>query len=303
MHLQSTYEAVLEGPRRSRWQGEDLVGSDDRPAFVRPFLPESLARVASLDFLTRDERLVLNQIRGHGYLHLLGVIEELVVPFVLDPSRPRPRADHRQAPDRLRFALREEKPVRLFRRFRDEILRGLDVSCEVAGPPETLARAVLAHHPLAVALMVLQIGWTTQQHFVDVERDDAALDARFTSLLRHQWMAEAQHAKLDRSIVGTIAGACQPRELDEVLPAFAKLARLLVEHLDRQVELDLATLQCAIGRRLRSFECDVLLCAQRRATRWTFLGSGMRHPWFVAAACALHPEARAQIEEIAAACC
>ncbi len=41
------------------------------PAFVKfskPFMPEPLARVESLDFLSADEKRTLNQIRGNSYL-------------------------------------------------------------------------------------------------------------------------------------------------------------------------------------------------------------------------------------------
>jgi len=47
-----------------RWRVEDIIGGDKRLDFKRPFLPESLARVDSMDFLTSQEKLLFNQIRG-----------------------------------------------------------------------------------------------------------------------------------------------------------------------------------------------------------------------------------------------
>ena len=37
----------------------------------------------------------------------------------------------------------------------------------------------------------------TQLHYLDSVKDDGDLDPLFKSLLRHHWMEEAQHAKLD----------------------------------------------------------------------------------------------------------
>ena len=64
-----SYEAALEASDKVNWRVEDLIGGDKRLDFTKPFMPESLARVEPLDFLSPEERLVLNQIRGHGYLY------------------------------------------------------------------------------------------------------------------------------------------------------------------------------------------------------------------------------------------
>jgi len=71
-----------------RWRVEDIIGGDKRVDFKRPFLPESLARVDSMDFLTSQEKLLFNQIRGYGYLYTFGMVEEFILPFVLDHVRP-----------------------------------------------------------------------------------------------------------------------------------------------------------------------------------------------------------------------
>ena len=38
--------------RRSSWRLEDVIGADKQLDFGKPFMPESLARVAGLDFLS-----------------------------------------------------------------------------------------------------------------------------------------------------------------------------------------------------------------------------------------------------------
>lgn len=48
--------------------------------------------------------------------------------------------------------------------------------------------------------MHLHLEWMIQLHYVDSVRADEALDPQFCSLLRHHWMEEAQHAKLDTLI-------------------------------------------------------------------------------------------------------
>src|SRR5262249_28790535 len=160
--------------------------------FSKPFLPESLARVEPLTFLSRGERLALNQIRGLGYLYTFGLVEEFILPFVLDHARPQLHGDAYAVRALLGFASEEAKHIHLFRCFRDEFEQGFGSRCEEIGPPDAVAKAVLGHQPLAVALTTLQIEWMTQKHWIEAVRDDQHLDPQFKNLLKHHWMEEAQ---------------------------------------------------------------------------------------------------------------
>src|SRR5262244_2880700 len=111
-----TFEAALAASEHVNWRVEDLIGGDKRLDFSRPFLPETLARVEPLDFLTPGERLTLNQIRGHDYLYIFGLVEEFILPFVLDHIRSIPQADNARVRS-LNFASEEAKHIDLFRRF------------------------------------------------------------------------------------------------------------------------------------------------------------------------------------------
>jgi hypothetical protein len=156
MHRQYTYEAVLQASERIHWRVEDLIAADQSFDFSRPFMPESLARVEELDFLSPAERRTLNHIRAHGYLYVFGLVEEFILPFVLDHARLELDADDYQVRAMLGFAAEEAKHIHLFRRFREAFTRAFGTRCDVIGPPAEIARAVLAHHPLAVALVILQ---------------------------------------------------------------------------------------------------------------------------------------------------
>ena len=261
-------------------------------------MPDSLARVETLGFLSPEEKRALNQIRAHGYLHVFGLVEEFILPFVLDHTRPQLQADDTRVRALLCFASEEAKHIHLFKRFREEFTGAFGTRCEVIGPPQDIARAVLAHHPLAVALVILQIEWMTQQHYVESVRDDASLEPQFASLLRHHWMEEAQHAKLDTLMVEALAGACGSEEIDRAFADYERIGALLDGGLAQQVDLDLDAFQRATRRTLSAAERESFLAVQRQATRWTFLGSGMSHPNFLATVGDLRPAARTQIVQM-----
>src|SRR6266542_3555673 len=82
-----TYRQALAASEKIDWRVEDIIGGDRHLDFNKPFMPETLARTDLLPFLSRTERLALNQIRGNGYLCVFGVLEEAILPFVLEHAR------------------------------------------------------------------------------------------------------------------------------------------------------------------------------------------------------------------------
>jgi hypothetical protein len=293
------YEAVLAASERIHWRVEDLIGGERHLDFDKPFMPESLARVAPLTFLGADERRTVNQIRGHGYLYIFGLVEEFILPFVLDHARQQLHGGDHRLRALLVFAEEEAKHIQLFKGFREDFLRGFGSRCDVIGPPHEIARQVLSHHPLAVALTILHIEWMTQRHYVDSVHDDAALDEQFRSLLRHHWMEESQHARLDTLMVAALAQACGPDEIDRAIDQYVQIGGLLDGGLQQQVAFDLDAFQRAAGRVLGETDRRTFLEVQRQATRWTFLGSGMTHANFLTTIDALRPGARQRIEALA----
>src|SRR5262249_50625095 len=216
--------------------------------FSRPFLPESLARVEPLGFLTPRERVVLNQIRGHGYLYLFGVVEEFILPFLMDHTRPQLSGDDYRVRALLQFAGEEAKHIQLFKEFRKEFQQGFGSECEVIGPASAIGEAVLAKDPLSVALVIDMIEWMTQRHYVDSVRDASELDPQFKSLLKHHWMEEAQHAKLDHMVVEALAESRTREQIQQALSGFLEIGMLLDGGLQQQTQFDLAAFERATGR-------------------------------------------------------
>jgi para-aminobenzoate N-oxygenase AurF len=302
-HMKSrySYKETLESAEKVVWRVEDIIGGEKRLDFNRPFLPESLARVDSIDFLTSEQKLVLNQIRGYGYLYTFGLVEEFILPFILDHARPVLHVDDYRTRALLRFAGEEAKHIHLFKEFASEFKNGFPTPCDTIGPPQEIARAVLSHHPLGVVLVILQIEWMTQSHYLDSVHDDRALDPQFKSLLRHHWMEEAQHAKLDTLMVEALCDSCSPAEIEKGISDYAAIGQLIDGGLRQQVEFDMQSFQRATGRVLNGAEQDRFRAVQTQAIRWTYLGSGMTHPKFLETVGDLSPVARGNIEEMAPA--
>lgn len=301
MYHDFTYPGVLAVSARAAWQLDEVMPVDAELDFTRPFLPESLARSGAVPGLSVDERRLLNQIRGHEYLRMFGLVEEMILPFLLDHARPSLRDDDHRIRALLQFASEEAKHIHLFKRFHQAFERGFPVECAMIGPSEAIANEILRHDPLSVALVVLQIEWMTQDHYLESVRDDRGLDPLFKSLLRHHWMEEAQHAKLDTLIVEALAEDRSPAEIDAAIDGYLEIGSFLDNGLASQTELNLAAFERVVGRTLGPEQRDAFLAAQHQAARWTYLGSGMVHPRFRATLGAISPAARDRIDAVAPA--
>ena len=297
------YQETLAASVKANWRIEDIIGGDKRLDFTKPFMPESLARVESLDFLSAEEKILLNQIRGYGYLYTFGVVEEFILPFVLDHARPHLNEDDYRTRALLQFASEEAKHIHLFKKFAEEFKAGFVTNCETIGPPEEIGKAVLSHSPLGVALVILGIEWMTQQHYLDSIRDDEDLDPQFKSLLRHHWTEEAQHTKLDTLMVQTLTDSLSATEIEKGISDYAAIGALIDAGNQQQVEFDIQALQRAAGRNLSEAEQQQFRTVQLQALRWTYLGSAMTHPKFLETVGDISPGARAQIEEMSKAFC
>ena len=299
MSYQYNFKDVLGRAERITWRVEDVIGEGKTLDFTKPFMPDSLARVETLSFLSKDERRLLNQIRGHAYLSIFGIIEEFIVPFVLDHARPFINGEDYRARAFLEFVSEEAKHIHLFRRFREEFKKGFPVECNVIGPAADIGKHILSHHPLSVALAILMIEWMTQRHFQESIHDDGTLDPQFKSMLQYHWMEEMQHAQLDTLMVENLAlGLSQP-QIDEAIDGFLAIGTFLDGGLKQQAAFDLDALEAASGRVLPIEQSQQLIAQQHQANRWTYLGTGLTHNKFLETLGQLSPAKRAMIEGLA----
>jgi hypothetical protein len=296
-----TYQSVLAASEMIHWRIEDIIGGEKKLDFRKPFMPESLARVEPLTFLNSDEKRILNQIRGNAYLSIFGLVEEFILPFVLDHARPQLSGDDYRVRALLKFAGEEAKHIQLFKRFREEFEDGFGTDCPVIGPPEAIAAEILKHDPLGVALTTLHIEWMVQGHYVESVRDNQALDPQFKSLLKHHWVEEVQHAKLDTLMVESLAEGLSEDAILRGVDEYLAIGGFIDGGLKQQVEFDLDSLERAIGSRLSDSEKETFRSQQLQANRWTYLGTGMTHERVLETLESLTPKARRKVESISPA--
>jgi hypothetical protein len=298
-----SYQSALAVSERIGWKVEDLIGGDKKLDFTKAFMPESLAQVKQLSFLTSEEQLTLNQIRGHEYLSMFGLVEEFILPYVVDHARPQLSGDDYRVRALLQFAGEEAKHIHLFKRFRQEFENDFGSKCDFIGPAEDVSRFVLSHSPLGAGIAILHIEWITLRHYIEGVRDNQDLDPQFKSLLKNHWLEESQHTKLDTLMVQEIVSNATSQEIDQAFKEYGEIGAFLDQGIHQQTEFDVESFVQATGRKLSKSERDEMTQAVLKGMRWTYLGTGMTHPNFLATVEQIKPEARKQIEEMAPAFC
>jgi hypothetical protein len=298
-----SYQGALETSERVNWRIEDIIGGEKRLDFSKPFMPESLAQVKGLSFLSAEEQRVLNQIRGHEYLAMFGLVEEFILPFAVDHARAQLSGDDYRVRALLQFAGEEAKHIHLFKTFRREFEAGFGTKCEFIGPAEDVRKFVLSHSPLGVGIAILHIEWITLRHYIEGVRDNQDLDPQFKSLLKHHWLEESQHTKLDTLIVEELAAKASEKEIEQAFEEYGKIGAFIDDGIKQQTEFEVEAFITATGRELSSSEHEQMSQAVLKAMRWTYLGTGMTHPNFLDTVQSIKPEARAQIQQMAQAFC
>src|SRR5262245_985879 len=233
-----SYQSALAASERINWKVDDIIGGDKQLDFTKPFMPESLAQVKQLSFLTAEEQRTLNQIRGHEYLSMFGLVEEFILPYVVDHARLQLSGDDYRVRALLQFAGEEAKHIHLFKRFREEFEDGFGSKCDFIGPAEDVSRFVLSHSPLGIGMVILHIEWMTLRHYIEGVRDNQNLDPQFKSLLKHHWLEESQHTKLDTLIVESVVKDATPKQIDQAFEDYADIGMFLDNGIKQQTEFE-----------------------------------------------------------------
>lgn len=278
-----SYSSILHDSAKVTWRVQDLIGDNKRLDFTKPFLPDAIAHTQAISCLTTYEQLVLNHIRANSYLHLFGLVEEFILPLVVNHVQFMGNDNIEAIQAYLCFAEEESKHIHLFRQFATAFEAGFGFRCEVIGPPKAIADFVLQHSPLGVALVTLHIEWMTQQHFLHSVQanQNEPLDTLFCNLLKHHWQEEAQHARLDALMVQEMAKELDDLAIQAAIDDYIAIIQYLNQGLKTQVQLDLTSLEQAIRRTLTVTERDEIQQIQELSYQKAFLVSGMTHPNFV----------------------
>lgn len=298
----SDFEKIVEISERVAWRVDDVIRADERLDFTKAFLPEEMAATRPLTFLSAGEQLRLNQIRANAYLHLFTFVEETIIPMALRHATAELFGDPWAIRALARFADEEVKHQQLFQRFAAAFARDFGSPCGTVSNAEEAAGFILQRSPLAVLLVTLHLELITQAHYVDSVRvlaDANELEPLFASMLKHHWVEEAQHAKIDALEIRKLGAHASGERVAIAIAEYEDILRTLDTVLRKQSALDLQSLELCLGRDLSANERQRFEAVQTASYADSFLFAGLKHRAFRAEIGALHADSGALLDAIA----
>jgi hypothetical protein len=158
----------------------------------------------------------------------------------------------------------------------------------------------MGHSPIGVLIVTLHIELMTQQHYLEGVKDNESLDPFFASLLKHHWMEESQHARIDALELNKLARE-NPAGVDKGVGEYLGILSAMDGLLKAQADLDIKTLEAAVGRTFSDDERAAIAKNQHRGYRYTFMVTGLTNQTFAAHMASLSPSCTPLLQERAAA--
>jgi hypothetical protein len=297
MELNFDYASCIKNSEKVSWRIEDVLAEDASLDYGRPFLPAALSGESQVPGLSEAEARRLNQISGYAYLNLFAFVEEFIIDAAMRQAADEVHGDHIALRALLRFSEEEVKHQEMFHRAIALLARSFGTEVDVLGDAAAVAGVVLSKDPLAVMLVTLHLELMTQDHYTESVRDDAGLDPLFRSMLRHHWLEEAQHARIDALEVVKLVNSATPEQIAKAFDDYIELIGAFDGLLAMQAKMDVDNLARATGKQP---DAAAVEAAQHAAYRNTFLLLGMRNRQFVEYVTKVSPEGAQKIAEKAA---
>jgi hypothetical protein len=276
----SRYARCIEASKRIRWDIDSDVIRGRRFDFDQRFLPEGLARVEGLAFLSPAQRRLLNQVQGRTYANMFGLVERFIGAKMLELTRTHWFGDQVALEALVRFSDEELKHQALFRRIDSMLAPDMPPGYRFVPAPNAVADAVMAASTWAVLALTCHIELFTQIHYRQSIEADNQLSPLFKDVFLYHWKEESQHAILDelewRHENQRLDGPARDRAVDDLIG--------LVGAVDGIVQLQAAADAEYFGR-----VCGSALPPQAHqqvagallaAYRWQYIVSGVQDPRF-----------------------
>ena len=296
LDLGYSYHECIEKSDEVLWKLDDLLLEDAQIDLDRPSLPESMARVESLDFLAKNEQLHLNRIAGNSYMNLLAQLDRAIIASSIKHAQAELSGDTDVARALIRVAEEEFKHCRLFERYGRVFAGAFSGECETLVVAAEISNALSARGAMSAILVTLHLELATQWHFVECFMGDDTADPLFRRIIEAHWLEECQHVKIDALELARAAAVMSDGAIDGAIHDYLQIVETLSQIVVRQADLDVESLCSVVQRSFSDDEKAKLISSRAEMYRGLFIVSGMVNPHFLDAVRQILPEGSQVIE-------
>ncbi|WP_367847280.1 hypothetical protein [Rhodoferax sp. WC2427] len=276
----SQYAKTIEASKRIRWDiDKDVIRGRDFD-FSKKFLPDGLARLDQLDFLSEPDKRLLSQIQGRTYANLFGLVERFINAKVLEVGRDHWLGDQVALEALVRFSDEELKHQKLFRILEQMMAAGMPFGYTFVPEPDGVAGFVLGKSTWSVLALTCHIELFTQKHYRESIDADENLSALWKDVFLFHWKEESQHAILDELEWIREDAKLTPQARDQAVTDLIELVGAVDAILQMQSAADAAYFTAIGGHTLSDANQARVKDALLKAYRWQYIVSGVQEPHF-----------------------
>jgi len=276
------YARTIDVSKRIRWEIERDVIRGREFDFGMKFLPDGLAKLDGLDFITPAERRFLSQIQGRTYANMFGLVERFIGAKILEISRDHWLGDQVALEALVRMTDEELKHQELFRRLDRMAAVGMPAGYSFMPKPNDVANVVLGKSTWAVLGLTLDIELFTQAHYRSSIEPDAELSPLWKDVFLFHWKEESQHAILDELEWKREDARLSSEERDQAVNELIELVAAVDGILQAQARADTDYFLLRAGRPFAADREQAIHSAMLGAYRWQYIFSGVQEPRFLA---------------------
>ncbi|MGD9054884.1 MAG: hypothetical protein PVJ41_01915 [Desulfobacterales bacterium] len=274
------YAKCIEVSKRVRWDIDKDVIRGRKFNFSQKFLPDGITRIDRLDFLTKEQKVLLSQVQGRTYANMFGFVERFITAKVLEVTRDHWLGDQVALEALIRFTDEELKHQELFRRIEKMMAEGMAPGYQFLSNPDEVAAAVLQKSTWAVLALILEIELFTQEHYKQSIAPEENLSDLFKDIFLFHWKEETTHAIMDElewpKEDKKLSATQRDQAIDEVIELIAAVDSILQAQCAADVDYFVKVCEGSFTEN----EMERLKDGVLKAYRWQYIFSGIEHPRF-----------------------
>mgnify|MGYP005806641279 CR=1 FL=1 len=274
------YAQCIEVSKRVRWDIDRDVIRGRSLDFSMKFLPDSLSKIAELDFLSPEEQRLLSRIQGRTYANMFGLVERFIGAKMLEVAGSHGLGDQSALEALVRFTDEELKHQELFRRVEHLAASGMPGGYVFVPHPNDVAWLVLGKSTWAVLALTCMIELFTQAHYRASIAPDTGLSELYKDVFLFHWREESQHAILDELEWTREDQRLGPQERDAAVNDLIDLVGAFDGMLQQQAKADSSYFFASCGRELPLAEIEQVSATVLKAYRWQYILSGVHEERF-----------------------
>jgi len=249
-----TYEQCLTKSEKVAWRLDDELAADRRLDWSLPAVPPSL--LLRVESFSAREQLVFSHVTANSYCHMIKLFEAFIAlslyPHVeLFAPRSEQVARNRAI---LRVCDEEYKHQQMFERYNAIVARELGFAPALFELTERHFANPAIASAVAKVLVALVVEYLSLDQLKAVNKSGATIDPLFKQVLTLHAVEEAQHIPADELVITDLAAQLTQKQRDIAVRELIGLLAIYDTIIQKQDELDNATLARAFGRTLTDAE-------------------------------------------------